>query len=406
MICHSDAGNGPLTASKALEEALHIICENDKVEVSTVDVLRETNRIGFSIVNLYNYLLSKNLIWNTLGLQLFYNSSLIKSGAFLSFSLKSIIQLLEKEKPKAVIFTNPWIIGYVMTAIKKLLSAKPKIISVVIDLGQPLPPSWFHRDIDLFITPTEEAKKELSKFGALDQNVKVLGMPILPKFLKNLDRKGIHETLRTSSCNQCFDKLHILIMGGRSGTQNTFWIVKHLMESNVPLHLTILCGINRKLKYKVENYLFRLSKNPLCITTIDNRKHAIVHGFVPDVYIHMLATDLIVTKPGALTISEAIHLGVPLILDTYPVVMGQEVGNVKYVESRGFGLVARKPSEVTTLVERFFKDKDFRAELNSNTEASTNLGGTIKIAQFIVDTIREHPDSLGNFSNIKGIDRV
>jgi processive 1,2-diacylglycerol beta-glucosyltransferase len=350
-------------------------------------------------VSLYNYLLSKNLIWNALGLQLFYNSSLIKSGALLSFSLKPLMQLLEREKPIAVIFTNPWITGYVMRAVRKLwIRNKPKIISLVVDLGQPLPPSWFQRDIDLFIAPTEEAKKELCKFGALEQNVKVLGMPILTGLSEDQHKEGIRtegisKKCTTDPCRQCLDKIHILIMGGRSGTQNTFWIVQHLMESNLPLHLTILCGRNRKLKYKVEDYLFRLSReNELClITTNNNRKHTVVHGFVSDIYKHMLASDLIVTKPGALTISEAIYLGVPLILDIYPVVMAQELGNVKYVESRGLGLVAKKPSDVPRLVEKFLNDKDFsKAKLNSCVVASTNLCGTIRIAQLLIDVIRGH----------------
>lgn len=410
IICHSDAGNGPLSASLALKEALHIICENDsnnKVEVSIVDVLKETNRIGFLIVNLYNYLLSKSLIWNTLGLQLFYNSNLIKSGAILSFSLKSITKLLEKEKPAAVIFTNPWIIGYVMRAIRKLRSPKPKVISVVVDLGKPLPPSWFHKDIDLFITPTWEAKQELLNFGASDRNVKVCGMPIIAKLpAEEQDRLVISKkSSATDSCKECVDKLHVLIMGGRSGTKNVFSIVKYLMESNLSLHLAVLCGRNRKLKYRVENYLFRVSiENHLCTENIYNKKHASVHGFVPDVYAYMLASDLIVTKPGALTISEAIYLGIPLILDTYPAVMAQEMGNVKYVESRGLGLVAKKPSDVPKLVERFLNHKeDLEEKLNSNSQASLKLGGTISIAHVIVDTIRERLDP-GKFSNINGIE--
>ncbi len=376
LICYSDAGNGPLNASKALAEALRIVSAN-RVEVSVVDVLKETNSIAYLVVNLYNYLLAKNLIWNTLGLQVFYRSSLVKSGALLTFTLNSMIQLLERERPDAVVFTNPWIVGYVVKAIRKLHDPKPKTIGVVIDIGEEMPPGWYDRDIDLFIVASEEAKKELIQFGAPNSKVKVLGMPVHPKLLNGqVEKSRIH---KFGSCLECEEKPHILVMGGRAGTQNTFPIVRSLLKLKEPYHLTILCGRNKELRRKVENYLLHVS--------VHNAKHAVVRGFEPDVSPYMQAADIIVTKAGALTVSEAITLGVPLILDVYPAVMSQEVGNVRYIESRGLGLVARKPNDVPRLVERFTKDEDLRGHLISNIEASKGLGGTFEIAKVLLETI-------------------
>ena len=120
LICYSNAGNGPISASTALADVLEIK-SNKKVRVVKVDVLKTANQVGYLVVKIYNYLLHHNLIWNTLGLRLFYTSNLVKSGKLLAFSLRNMILILQKETPDAIAFTNPWIIGYVIRAVRKCL---------------------------------------------------------------------------------------------------------------------------------------------------------------------------------------------------------------------------------------------------------------------------------------------
>jgi processive 1,2-diacylglycerol beta-glucosyltransferase len=370
MICYSDAGNGPLRASEALDEALHVIY-GENVDVMLLDVLKETSSFGFLAVRLYNYLLTKSLTWNTLALQIFYRSQLVKSGALLEFSVKSVLKLLEKEKPDVLVFTNPWVIGYVMRAVGKMKEPKPKIVSMLIDLGcGQLPPSWFDPDIDMYIAPTDEARDELVSFGAAVSQIQVLGMPISLEYLH--DYRGQETPL---ACDGCAGKRLILVMGGRAGTRNTFEIVKWLMRADFPLHVVVLCGKNNGLKKQIENRLSRIEN-----TT--SYRHVHVLGFeAADPCPLMRASDIIITKPGALTVSEVATLGKALILDTYPVVMGQELGNVKYVESRGLGLIAHTPAEVPKLVSMLINDKG--EVLPSRSHMDKKIAGTIEIAKAV-----------------------
>ena len=97
---------------------------------------------------------------------------------------------------------------------------KPKLISVVIDIGTNLPPSWFHQEIDLFIVATEEAKRELVKFGALSNKIRVLGIPIDKKFL--YEHQQIENFRDVAYCSKCIGKPHILLIGGREGCEKPF----------------------------------------------------------------------------------------------------------------------------------------------------------------------------------------
>jgi UDP-N-acetylglucosamine:LPS N-acetylglucosamine transferase len=68
-----------------------------------------------------------------------------------------------------------------------------------------------------------------------------------------------------------------------------------------------------------------------------------LHGFVPNIAEYMTAADVVVTKPGSITISEALALGRPLLLGRP--LPGQEEGNVRYVVAAGAGFAYRSPAE-------------------------------------------------------------
>jgi processive 1,2-diacylglycerol beta-glucosyltransferase len=389
MICYSDAGNGPITSSIAIAESIKELAKED-VNITVMDVLKKTTKLGFLVVKLYNYLLSKSLFWNTLGLSIFYHSKLIRSGVLLNFSLKKLIDLLNIEHPSIIIFTNPWIIGYVIKAVQKT-NFRPKMVSVVIDIGENIPPSWYHTDIDLFIAPTEEVKRDLQSYGASNHKIKVLGMPVSKRIL---ELSNLHKTKSVCKDKECKNKSHVLIIGGRSGTKNTFPIVKYLMKENIPIHLIILCGYNEKLKNKITYYI---KKSTYLKNEADSNKITVL-GFVPDIYSFMLTSDIIITKPGALTISESIILGIPLILDIFPIVMGQEIGNVKYVETNGLGLIARKPKDVSVLVKNILFDTHLRNNMLTQLN-DTKLYGTMNISKAILENVIEHINNNNNNNN-------
>jgi processive 1,2-diacylglycerol beta-glucosyltransferase len=403
LICYSDAGNGPVSASEALRDTLQLMNSEESLNVSIIDVLKETTSAGFLTVRIYNYLLGKSLKWNALFLKLFYKSRLVSSGALLKPTANKLAEVFAREKPSVLVFTNPWIIGYGLRAVKKLpADNRPKCISLVIDLGTKiLPPSWYQKDIDLFIVPTPEAKEQLVTFGAARDKIMILGMPVRPSVL------GINgqfsDSLREQQSNGIANTVpHVLVMAGRSGTRNTVKIVKELLElrEKFAIRMTVLCGQNLQLQRRVKEVVATWRADP---SRKDNRHGSpdrqrgaqengtddiLVEGYVPDVYSYMRQADLLITKPGALTVSEAIVLKLPMILDIDPAIMGQEMGNVEYIRSRGMGLVAEKIHDIPALVERYFNDENLRMAIKKNIHSNSDLAGTARIAEAILTTLK------------------
>ncbi|MCL6593524.1 MAG: hypothetical protein K6T31_06065 [Alicyclobacillus sp.] len=70
-----------------------------------------------------------------------------------------------------------------------------------------------------------------------------------------------------------------------------------------------------------------------------------VYGFVHDVWELMAVSDLMLTKAGGLTISEALALQLPMLL--YRPIPGQEVQNAKFLVRQGVAVLARNRREVS-----------------------------------------------------------
>jgi 1,2-diacylglycerol 3-beta-galactosyltransferase len=79
-----------------------------------------------------------------------------------------------------------------------------------------------------------------------------------------------------------------------------------------------------------------------------------IQGFVTNMPDYMGACDIIITKAGPGTISEALICGLPLVLNAY--VPCQEEGNIPYVTDNGVGVFETKPKKVAMIIKEWLKD--------------------------------------------------
>ena len=65
--------------------------------------------------------------------------------------------------------------------------------------------------------------------------------------------------------------------------------------------------------------------------------------------------------------------------------MGQEIGNVKYVETNGLGLIARKPKDVPVLIKKILFDPHIRNNMLIRLNKAKKLYGTGNISRVILN---------------------
>jgi processive 1,2-diacylglycerol beta-glucosyltransferase len=131
-------------------------------------------------------------------------------------------------------------------------------------------------------------------------------------------------------------------MGGAYGVLGgAKWICKFLVESDFPVQTMIVCGQDEKL-YKALDPLMANGKNP-----------AARFGFVKNVEELMSAADMIITKAGGLTVSEALTKRVPLVI--FRPIPGQEEENARYLEDIGAGRTAKNEEELEEIIFALLK---------------------------------------------------
>ena len=245
------------------------------------------------------------------------------SARFLSSALMYLpfARLLKKFQPDVVICTHPF--PEAAASLWKFLHAKSahkfSLAAVLTDYS--LHEIWIYEEVDAYFVATDEMARELAAHCRAGQKIFATGIPIGAEF-------AAVEKISGTSCTT------ILIMGGGLGLGSIEETLSELDKISLPLKIVVVAGQNEKL-------LTRLKKL--------RSRHAVeVLGYVADVHRLMAAANLLITKPGALTMSEAFAAGVPLIL--HAPIPGPEALNAAYAVKRGAAISVgdRKISAVVT----------------------------------------------------------
>jgi 1,2-diacylglycerol 3-beta-galactosyltransferase len=250
-----------------------------------------------------------------------------------------------------------------------VLRCKPHqipMVAVVTDLVT-TPVAWYQPALDNLVVPTVPAYERGLKLGMRPDQMAIIGLPVADKFCHPVaDRMALRETLGWSK-----DLPIVLIIGGGDGmgplAPNAFAID----DLPTDLEVVIVAGRNHKLKTRLEAHEW---KHP---------HH--IYGFVRQLPDFMQAADIMVSKAGPGTISEAFIAGLPVIL--YSMVPGQEEGNVTYVTENGAGVWAPKPALVADTVHDWVKNPQERQKFIDISKKLARPDASRQIARLIGDKV-------------------
>lgn len=169
--------------------------------------------------------------------------------------------------------------------------------------------------VDLFLVPTQEVASELERRGVSAQRIAVTGIPVDPRYA----RVPSKEEARSSLGLQASEPV-LLLAGGSHGLGPLRDIAATLLEKAPRATLFVVCGKNPGL---FESLKEKYGSHPRV------RLEAYVRN-MPEL---MAAADLLIGKPGGVTSSEAMVVGLPFL--AFEPIPGQEERNAKYLSGRG-----------------------------------------------------------------------
>jgi processive 1,2-diacylglycerol beta-glucosyltransferase len=180
---------------------------------------------------------------------------------------------------------------------------------------------WIHKGMHGYFTAHDELAWRISERGIPAEQVHVTGIPIMPAFSAELSRSECSRELGLDP-----DRKTVMMMSGGAGIGETFELAERLLNLNGELQVVAIAGKNdkslKRLRSLARNYPGRLF--PMGFTTTIERI--------------MAASDLAVTKPGGLTSSECLAMGLPMIIVSP--IPGQEERNADFLLEQGLAMKA------------------------------------------------------------------
>lgn len=227
---------------------------------------------------------------------------------------KKLGKFIKQYSPDAIIYTHSFL-GVVTDLLKTKNGIDVPMIGVVTDYT--VHPLWEEaRSTDRIVIANELLTSQLLRKGIRLEQIAPIGIPVRRQFTESVPRARARAELGLA------DKMTVLLMGGSMGYGDIAAVVEELDAVDGDFQIISVCGNNREAKESVD--------------ALRTKKRVLNYGFTKEVSLLMDASDVIITKPGGLTTSEALVKGLPIIICNP--IPGHEQRNANFLLNNGVAM--------------------------------------------------------------------
>lgn len=267
---------------------------------------------------------------------------------------------IDEFQPDAVISTFP-VAGGVVSEIKQ---QRPLVAATVItDYG--VHRTWLHPATDLYFVASKEVREDLVVRKIPWDRVMVSGIPVHEKFSEPLDKSECRKSLGLS------ERFTVLLTSAAGLTSDLRDIAAELAAAGI--QVVAATGHNARLKRRLET----LGKKTDLVKVL---------GHTTEMHKVMESADVLVGKAGGLTVSEALAMGLPLII--YNPVPGQEIYNVDFLVNSGAGLLSRDEDDVVEKVRFLSTHPERLDQMAGNAAALGKPNAAQSVCERVLAAIR------------------
>lgn len=278
------------------------------------------------------------------------------------FTASNLRDLLIRERPDVVVCTHAFPCG-VMAEYKRQFPDAPPVVGVVTDFA--VHAYWIHENIEQYAVATPEMRAAMAARGIDYERVHVTGIPIKPGF-------GLELESHAELCERLAlppERRIVLLMGGGLGIGPLVTMLDALQEVGEPICAVAIAGKSARGEARVRAHAARMNF-PVR-----------VERFVENVDEFMHASDVLITKPGGLTASEALAARLPLLL--YKPLPGQEERNTRYLVQHGAALRAKTPRHLAGCVEALLRSSSKREKMRESMAKLAKPNAAREIADIV-----------------------
>lgn len=369
VILHATAGSGHKRAAQAI--AASIAAQRPDALVRELDTLVFASRFyQGTYAASYNAMAARApALWAAL-----YHSSkmdAVRRGtapvrlAMDRLNLRRLVRVVGREQPDAVVCTH-FLPIEALSPMREAGRLTVPLHCVITDFTAH--PFWAFPFVDRYYVASEAVKRELHEHGIPEARIEVTGIPVDPRFAEVL---GVDAARARVGLPQ--DGPVVLVMGGGSGVGPIAEVAARLADLREKPRVVALCGLNARLRSEVESLPAARAGRIVAL------------GFSHDVDALLEAADVVVSKAGGLTCSEALIKRTPLVV--FRPTPGQEVANARYLVSGGAAVLAESAEDVAACVGAWLSDPARRDRVREAAAKMATPEAAADIARRVLETI-------------------
>ncbi|MCU5746007.1 diglucosyl diacylglycerol synthase [Staphylococcus sp. SQ8-PEA] len=361
LIITGSFGNGHLQVTRSIVNRFQQM-NLDHIKIIEHDLFMEAHPIITTICKKW-YINSFKYFRNTYKQFYYSRPDKLDKCFYKYFGLNKLLNLLLKEKPDLILLTFP---TPVMSVLTEQFNMNVPVATVMTDYR--MHKNWITPHSERYYLATEETKEEFKSIGIPEENIKVTGIPIADKFEEDIDKSawlsqnGLDPTKPT-----------ILMSAGAFGVSKGFdEIIKSILNRSPNSQVVMICGKSKELKRTLD-------------AQFNSYSNVLILGYTQHMNEWMASCQLMVTKPGGITISEALTRKIPLVfLNPAP---GQELENAIYFEDKGFGRIALTPEETIEVVSDLSNHPRELAHMSNLMSEAKVSHSTYKLCKDLLDLL-------------------
>jgi 1,2-diacylglycerol 3-beta-galactosyltransferase len=351
-----DAGGGHRAAATALEMSIRaqqrpweVQLTNLQELLDAIDILRKYARIR--IQDAYNLMLRNG--W-TLGSPQLMRVLQLAIRIYHRPTVRMLEAHFEETKPDMLVSFVPHFNRALCEAYARVFPGRP-FVTILTDIADYPPHFWIERQKQYLICGSDRAIAQATEMGhSGDCIFRASGMILHPRFydapvadrLAMREKLGLRRDLPTG-----------LVLFGGYGSKAMLEIVDKLDRSSLELQLILVCGRNEKLAAELRA---RKSRMPI-----------FVEGFTTRVNEYMQLADFFIGKPGPGSVSEALAMRLPVIVECNAWTLPQERYNATWVVEKEVGMVLPNFRGIDKAVAKLIEPATL-ARYRANAEALHN----------------------------------
>jgi UDP-N-acetylglucosamine:LPS N-acetylglucosamine transferase len=333
-VVYFDAGGGHRASARALVDAIRLQGRRWSVELVNLDDVLEPVDPGYRITGKrgsewYNWWLRSG--W-TVGSPALISVTHAAIRVLGSAQRRLLRRCWRRLRPDLVISVVPHFNRPLYESLRAEAGGVP-FITLLTDLADYPPHFWIERQQQHFICGTERAARQAAVRGGPEARVwRVSGMVVNPRFyeVRPADRSAGRRRLGLDP-----NQLTGVVSFGGYGSRKMLSVARHASSSRA--QLIFLCGHNQRLAERLRTLRFPFPVH--------------VEGFTENIADLMALGDFFIGKTGPGSISEALLMGLPVIVESSPRTLAHERYNIEWIREQQVGVVLPSFRELPAVIE-------------------------------------------------------